>query len=114
VVKDLDAGITPLRKPSRAGPTEAGRPSRAKSLRRGAAVLALALGSLVGMGLGAQAASAHARCDGASHRDWHTAAFHNDRHYLWRTERVRVGRYTYKVIFRNDRHSSHRYTKLCR
>lgn len=48
-----------------------------------ALVAILSLTGLVGV---AAPASAHARCDGANHRDWHTIAFHYDSHNFYRYE----------------------------
>lgn len=73
------------------------------------AVVAPILGVILLSGMeviGAQPASAHARCDGQSHRDWHTSQFHNDYHYYWKKQ----GNVVY---FKNNRHADHTYTIFC-
>ena len=47
----------------------------------------LVLGTtLVAVGATGSPANAHARCDGVSHNDYHTIAFHYDRHTFTRYE----------------------------
>lgn len=101
-----------LRKAKSAEETDRGARPRSRVARLVAAPL-IGAGVLIGsMAVGVQPASAHARCDGASHRDWHWAEFHNDYHYYWKT--VRVNRTTVAVYFKNNRHPDHTYTVFCR
>lgn len=62
-------------------------PAKQRPLKRklttAAMVAGLTLTSLMGI---AAPADAHARCDGANHRDWHTIAFHYDYHNFVRYE----------------------------
>lgn len=66
--------------PLQANPTRrrAGRLAAAGTL-----IASMSLASLVGA---ASPASAHARCDGVSHYDWHTIALHYDYHRFTRYE----------------------------
>lgn len=59
------------------------------SLTRAKAIASMSLvvgTSIIAVGATGSPASAHARCDGVSHNDWHTIAFHYDRHTFTRYE----------------------------
>ena len=106
--EDNDNGID-HRESAADGGTVVKAPSRLTKLL---ATSLLSAGVLAGtMAVGVQPASAHARCDLASHRHWHMFNFHNYRHYF--AGYTQINRYQRLVYFTNDQHPDHKYTVLC-
>ena len=88
-------------------------------LRRAAVIAAIAAAGLA-TAAAPEPASAHARCDGAYHRDFHTARLHYDgHHYSGTTYRQHYhwwsGQYHVHPIvhFSNDRHADRSYRADC-
>jgi hypothetical protein len=90
ILRGLSAPASPATTPIAADPDDRDRmrahPNRKLRRAGGLATAALIVAAaLVPLGVAAPA-SAHARCDGVSHSDWHTIAFHYDRHAFSRYE----------------------------
>ena len=112
--------INPTDRTQSPGPRNLER-SRGRLRAGGLASAAVVLGAtVITLGATSSPASAHARCDGVSHNDFHTLALHYDRHAFSRYETSQHyhwwsgSNHTHThVRFRNTTHGYDYFTANC-